>query len=124
MSRFFAVNMAKLISSVIGSSLNPDQFIIVSPPKRRHPGEQNFASRMCGQIAQLLKINYLDDFALCRTRQRVDPYFYLGGPVPDQSNIIVIDDIITTGSTLIAMHSLIKSIGKNPIFFAAILNRR
>lgn len=124
MPDFFANNLSKLIRSVIGRYPDPAQFVIVSPPKRRHPGKENFASRMCAAIAEIIGIPYIDDFALCRTRERVNATFSLGAQVPPQKNIIVIDDIVTTGSTLIAMDRLIQSIGRNAMFFAGILNRK
>lgn len=127
MPGFFARNMAPLIRAFLGPSLSPFEFAVVSPPKRRHPGRENFASRMCALIAQELSLPYIDDFAICHSRKRVDAEFSLGIPperMPRQRNIIVIDDILTTGSTLMAMHSLILSTGRNPILLCAVLNRK
>lgn len=123
MPEFFANNIAPLISSVVGLSLDPEQFVIVAPPKRRHPGKENFASRMALMISHRLGIPFIDDFAVCRTRKRIDPEFHINAPLPEQKNIIVVDDILTTGSTLQAMSRLIAGAGRNAIFFAGILNK-
>lgn len=124
MLSFMAPKISEFISSIIGPSPHPESYIIVSPPKRRHPGKQNFASRLCSLVAQHLRLTYIDDFATCRTRARINPEFTIAVPLPPQPAIIVIDDILTTGSTLTAMHAIITAAGKSPILIAAILNRK
>lgn len=119
---FFIEHLSNLVSSVIGSSLLPEHFAIVAPPKRRHK-VRNFASMVASGIADRLGINFHDDFATCKSRQRINPEFFAEF-VPPEHNIIVVDDFITTGSTLIAMYDLLKSIGKNPIIFAGVLNKK
>lgn len=116
--------VTEFIRSILGPSPSPESYIIVSPPKRRHPGRQNFASRLCEEVARLLNLTYIDDFAICRTRARINPEFTIAAPIPEQPSVIVIDDILTTGSTLTAMHTLLTAAGKSPILIAAILNRK
>lgn len=42
--------------------------------------------------------------------------------LPTQCHIIVIDDFVTTGQTLVAMQNLLVPLGKNCVFFAGINN--
>ena len=37
--------------------------------------------------------------------------------------IIVVDDFVTTGSTLLSMRNLLTSLGKNVVFFAGVNNK-
>lgn len=122
MVRFFADNMAPFIRQVIGSSLDPSQFAIVVPPKRRHK-VRNFATEVAKLIAPQIGIPFYEDFCECHSRARVNAVF-TPNFIPDQKNILVVDDFCTTGSTLIAMHRLLDSIGKNSIVFAAVLNKK
>ena len=119
---YFIDNMAGFITTVIGESLSPEHFCIVAPPKRRHK-IRNFASTVAQGIAAELGIPFHDDFAQCRNRQRVGAIF-TAQFTPPQHNVIVFDDFVTSGSTLTSMKQLLDSLGKNSIFFTAILNKK
>ena len=43
--------------------------------------------------------------------------------VPVEKNVIVFDDFVTTGSTILAMKNMLHSLGKNPVFFCGINNK-
>lgn len=118
---FFAKSVSDIIKEVMGSKLHPDMFAVVSAPKRRHK-THNFASLIAQQIAGSLGVPFFDDCATCRNRQRVNAVFDANN-IPPQPNIIVFDDIVTTGSTLLAMRNLLVSLGKNCIFFTGINNK-
>ncbi|MBD5273409.1 MAG: phosphoribosyltransferase [Bacteroides sp.] len=119
---FFIAQMAEFIQTVIGEDLKPEHFCIVAPPKRRHK-IKNFAATVAQGIANELGIPFHDDFALCRTRQRVGAEF-TAAFTPPEHNVIVFDDFVTSGSTLTSMKNLLDSLGKNSIFFTAILNKK
>lgn len=117
---FVASNMAIFIAQTIGALIDTTRWAIVTPPKRRHR-QRNFASLVAEEISRKTGIPYIDDVASCRTRQRINPEFSLD-IVPPQHNIIVIDDFVTTASTMIAMHKILTKAAKNTIFFAAVNN--
>lgn len=117
---FFAHSVSKIIMEIMGANLHPDVFAVVSAPKRRHK-LKNFAADVADKIAKDLSIHFFDDCATCRNRQRINAVFDANN-IPPQPNIIVFDDIVTTGSTLLAMRNLLVSLGKNCIFFTGINN--
>lgn len=119
---FFVGHMSQFIASVLGDKLCKEHFAIVAPPKRRHK-RRNFASIVANGIAQNLGINFYDNFAQCKSRQRVNAVF-TADFVPKEHNIIVFDDFVTTGSTLIAMKNLLDSLNRNSIFFTGVLNKK
>ena len=118
---FFANNIAPLIRSVLGEFLSAEDYAIVTTPKRRHK-ERNFASLISARIAELLVLPFFEDCAHAPSKHRVGTVFTANN-IPPQRNIIVFDDFVTTGQTLVSMQNLLVSLGKNCIFFAGINNK-
>lgn len=120
MVRHFASEIVPVIQETIGYFLHSGQWCICTTPKRRHT-TQNFATLVSIQIANHLRIPFYEDVAFCRTKQRINAIFNLG-TLPKEPNIIVYDDFVTTGSTLLAMKNLLLSHSKNLAFFASVNN--
>ena len=122
MVEFFAVNVAKLVGQILGSSLSLGDWAIVTSPKRRHK-ERNFASLISARLGSLLGIPFYEDVAECHSKHRVGAVFTFGKQPPAERNIIVFDDFVTTGATMISMRELLMPLGKNLVFFTAISNK-
>ena len=118
---FFADNITPLIRSVLGSFLSPDDFAVVTTPKRRHK-ERNFATLIAMRIAEQLGLPFFEDCAFAPSKHRVGTVFTANN-IPPHRNIIVFDDFVTTGQTLVSMQNLLVSLGKNCTFFAGINNK-
>ncbi len=118
----FAVGMNTLIRQILGHSLATGDWCIVTSPKRRHK-ERNFASLISARLAQLLCVNFYEDLAECHSKHRVGAVFSLGKEPPREKNIIVFDDFVTTGATMISMKNLLEPLGKNLVFFTGINNK-
>lgn len=114
-AEYFAENLAETLQKIF---CNFDGWALVTAPKRRHK-ENNFAERVCTIAAAKIGINFYKDVFECRTKQRIEPDFTVTKEIKE-NNIILYDDIITTGSTLKAMHNCL--IGKNVLCFAGINN--
>ena len=122
MVEFFATNIAKLIKQILGHSLSNGDWCIVTSPKRRHK-ERNLASLISAQIADILGVKFYEDVAECHSKHRVGAVFTFGSQPPAESNIIVFDDFVTSGATMISMRNLLMPLGKNLVFFTAINNK-
>ena len=122
MVEFFAVNVAKLVGQILGSSLSLGDWAIVTSPKRRHK-ERNFASLVSARLADLLGIPFYEDVAECHSKHRVGAVFSFGAEPPKERNIIVFDDFVTSGATMISMRELLLPLGKNLVFICAINNK-
>lgn len=122
MVEFFAVNVAKLVGQILGSSLSLGDWAIVTSPKRRHK-ERNFASLVSARLADLLGIPFYEDIAECHSKHRVGAVFTFGAEPPKERNIIVFDDFVTTGATMISMRELLLPLGNNLVFICAINNK-
>lgn len=73
-------------------------------------------------IAGNLGLPYYEDVAIARTKQRVGVDFELGY-LPPENNLVIIDDFVTTGSTLGAMNRLLSPLGKNCTYFVGVDNQ-
>ena len=118
----FAVGMNTLIRQILGDSLASGDWCIVTSPKRRHK-ERNFASLISARLADLLGIRFYEDLAECHSKHRVGAVFTFGAEPPKENNIIVFDDFVTTGATMISMRELLRPLGKNLVFFTGINNK-
>ena len=118
----FAESMNTLIRQILGHSLSNGDWCIVTSPKRRHK-VRNFASLISARLAELLGIPFYEDIAECHSKHRVGAVFTFGAEPPKESNIIVFDDFVTTGATMISMRNLLMPLQKNLVFFTAISNK-
>lgn len=116
----FARAVSDFLTSVLGQNLRAGQWSICTTPKRRHK-ERNFATLICMDMAGRLQIPFYEDVALCHSRQRINAVFTLNR-LPEEPNVIVFDDFVTTGSTLKGMNGLLSPLGKTLLFAAGINN--
>lgn len=117
----FAQELVPVMKKYLGSNLDKGDWAMVTTPMRRHK-ERNFASMIAESIAEMLGIPFYFDCAHCSSKHRVGAEFTINN-LPKESNIIVFDDFVTTGSTLKSMHILLNDLGKNVIFVAGINNK-
>lgn len=118
----FAEGMNTFIRQILGHSLTSGDWCIITSPKRRHK-ERNFASLISARLADLLGIRFYEDLAECHSRHRVGAVFTFGKEPPAERNIIVFDDFVTTGATMISMKNLLEPLGYNLVFFTGINNK-
>ena len=120
MVELFATKMSDVISRVLGSYLSQGHWAICTTPRRRHL-VNNFACSVTTKIAQNLSITYYEDVAHAKSKERVNAVYDLG-VLPEEPNLIVFDDFVTTGSTINSMRNLLQPLGKNLVFFVGINN--
>ena len=118
---YFVEHLCPVVQEMIGFHLAQGNWALVTTPMRRHK-EKNFASRIAEQMAASLGIPFYYDCARCRSKQRVNAVFDANN-IPKEPNVIVFDDFVTTGSTILAMKNLLHSLNKNPIFICGINNK-
>ena len=118
----FAEGMNTLIRQILGHSLASGDWCLVTSPKRRHK-VRNFASLISARLAELLGIPFYEDIAECHSKHRVGAVFTFGAEPPKERNIIVFDDFVTPGATMISLRNLLMPLQKNLVFFTAISNK-
>ena len=117
----FAVHVAETIKNIIGSYLRSGGWCLVTAPRRRHL-ERNFATLVSLKISEILDIPFYEDILQCKSKQRMNAEFTLS-VLPKEPNVIVFDDIVTTGSTLASIKTAFEGKGKNLMFFTGINNK-
>lgn len=85
---------------------NLDGLALITTPRRRHAEGFHFATYVCERIAATTGIPFYHDAAQCVNHDRLHPDFVLLRPI-EERRVIIYDDIITTGSTLIATNNLL-----------------
>ena len=85
--------------------------------------ERNFASLISARLGSLLGIQFYVDIAECNSKHSVGAVFTFGKQPPSESDIIVFDDFVTIGATMISMRDLLNPLGKNLVFFTGINNK-
>lgn len=117
----FASTMSKFLTDMLGENISNGTWALCTSPRRRHK-ERNFATMVSERIGELTSLKFYPDVAICHNRQRVNAEFELNN-LPSEPNLIIYDDIITTGSTLRAMQLLLRDQGKTVVLCASIKNR-
>lgn len=121
MVEVFATTVGNTVKEVLGSNLSSGGFCIVTAPRRRHL-ERNFATLVSIRLSEILNIPFYEGIIHCRSKQRMNAMFSIS-QVPEEPNIIVFDDIVTTGSTLASIKNAFEKYNKNILFFTGINNK-
>ena len=121
MVQFFIDSLVPIINECVGYHVSSGNWAVVTTPMRRHR-ERNFASLIAEGIGSSLGIPFYFDCAHCQSKQRVGAVF-LPNNIPAEPNVIVFDDFVTTGSTLLAMKNLLNELQKNTVFITGINNK-
>lgn len=101
-AELFADTASSFLESFIA---NTEDWAIITTPRRRHHSGFHFATAVCERISARLGIPFYSDSVQCINRNRLAPEFHHLRPI-DERNLIIYDDIITTGSTLTATAEL------------------
>lgn len=113
----FAEAAADIIRHVVGLR-NTGDWAILTTPKRRHK-ENNFAEAVCMNLSERLGIPFHADAVEAKNRHRINPEFRMLKK-PSVPNVIIYDDILTTGSTLNAINQLLTD--RNCLYVVGINN--
>lgn len=127
-SRETAANIAVILSGFLldtfGGELeaSPNWALVTTP--RRHHRDYHFATDICRQAAEALRIRFYPDLITTEQnskRIRETPEFVMKND-PQEDNLILFDDIITTGITLGTTRDLLIDYGHIVYSVVAIKN--
>lgn len=118
----FQENLIVYIEETFGTNLANGGWCLITTPRRRHSEDFHFATAICRGAGRRLIIPFYEDVITTTNHDRVHPHFNQEYEFPEK-NVILYDDIITTGSTMQATREILDNIGCNVFEIAAIGNR-
>jgi len=101
-ARVMAASACSLIDRLF---LSMEDWCIVTTPRRRHFEGFHLSEFVSGLISETKHIPFYKGAVQCITKDRLNPEFFLLREIPER-NVIIFDDIITTGTTLTATRNL------------------
>lgn len=117
----FADNLCDFLEHILGNMVKGD-WCIVTTPRRRHKSGFHFSTEICKAAAKILSLPFYEDAFSAKNHIRINPEFHMEKN-PAESNVIVYDDIITTGETIRTVSQLLRDAGHNTFLVVGIKNK-
>lgn len=120
--RPFADCLCDFLERSVGTNLASGGWCICTTPRRRHKDGFHFSTAVCETAAGDLGIRFYPDAVTASNRGRIDTDFTLAAD-PSEPNIILYDDVLSTGITMRDTRLLFTEAGHNVLPVAAIRNQ-
>ena len=117
----FAYSLCDYLHRTLGENLSAAGWCICTTPRRRHKTGFHFSTAICEVAAQELGIPFYPDAIESHSRDRFHPDFTLVKN-PKEPNVILYDDILTTGLTMRDSRQLLLESGHIVLPIVAINN--
>ena len=120
----FADNLVDYLAHVLGevANMTKGDWCICTTPRRRHKTGFHFSTEICKAAAEQMGIPFYIDAFSAKNRERINPEFHMEKN-PAETNVIVYDDIITTGETIRTVRQLLIDAGHVTFLVVGIKNR-
>lgn len=120
--RPFADNLCDYLEHSLGGNFREGNWCICTTPRRRHKEGFHFATEICRSAAESLGIPFREGVVTAKNRDRIFAEFTLAEDPPEK-NVILYDDIITTGITIRETRRLLMESGHTVLPVIAIRNQ-
>ena len=117
----FADCLVDYVIKALGNNLAAGDWCMMTAPRRRHKTGFHFATEICRKAAADLAIPFYVDAVTAKDRNRLEPEFFLAKD-PREKNVLVFDDLVTTGQTARAMRRLLLEAGHVVLILVGIKN--
>ena len=117
----FADNLVDYLEHVLGSNLSKGDWCLCTTPRRRHKEGFHFSTEICKAAAKILNLPFYEDAFSAVNRTRIEPEFIMEKN-PAQTNVIVYDDVVSTGETIRTVRQLLIDAGHVSFLVVAIKN--
>lgn len=106
---------ARILADILTNLLkyfipNPADWTLITTPKRAHTERlgYHFASEVLKITSADTGITFLEDVIGAMDKNKIEPRFFQLKPIPASTNLIIFDDIFTTGKTIYTTLDVLK----------------
>ena len=117
----FADMALEFLKHSTGGNFSEGDWCMMTTPRRRHGNGFHFATAICEIMADDLRIPFYKDAVTCTNHNRINPIFEMK-KYPKEKNVILYDDILTTGCTMKATRDLLIEAGYTVLNLVSIDN--
>lgn len=115
----FAFTATDYVLQILGTV---SSWALMTTPRRRHASADfHFATSVCEQLARQLGIKFYPDAVITANHDRLHPRFEIV-EYPKEQNILLYDDILTTGVTMVNTRAPLVRSGKTVFTLVSIDN--
>ena len=114
--------LVEYISEAMGRNLAANGWAMITTGRRRHREGYHFATEICRKTAKALGIPFCEGAVSCGNANRLKPKLTIDKR-PAERNLILFDDIITTGTTAARTIELMESEGYTVVTIIGIRNQ-
>ncbi len=117
----FADNLCDYLDRTLGLNISKGNWCILTTPRRRHKTGFHFATEICRMASEKLNLPFYEAAFEADNRNRINPSFRLIKK-PSEYNVIIYDDIFTTGQTVRTCRSMLIDEGFTTLIIVGIMN--
>ena len=114
--------VADYLRQFMGHNLGKTDWAIITTGRRRHREGYHFATAVCKRVAEQLGLRFYEGAIVCGNADRLKPELTLTME-PEERNLIMFDDIITTGTTMSKTAELLQGAGYTVMTIIGIRNQ-
>ena len=108
--RQLAEELVTFIRQSLSGNLSESGWAMITTGRRRHRDGYHFATEICRKAAMELRIPFYEGAIECGNSDRLKPELKIVNP-PKEKNLILFDDVITTGNTMVKTIELLAAEG-------------
>ena len=117
----FADNLCDYLDRTLGLNIANGNWCILTTPPRRHKTGFHFSTEICRVTSEKLNLPFYEHAFEANNRRRIFPDFTMI-TTPKEDNVILYDDIITTGQTIRYCRNLLNDAVKVTFCVVGICN--
>ena len=114
--------VTEFLRQFLGENMRGTGWAIITTGRRRHRNGYHFATAVCKAIAEKTGLRFYESAIECGNADRLKPALTITTE-PEEKNLVLFDDIITTGTTMSRTAELLQNAGYTVLTVIGIRNQ-